>query len=117
VRTYVPELPENWERASPLATCFVTSAESGISGSSSQWPDGGVSDDVIRLEDVIHFVKRMKALNFTPRDRYLYSNTGYTLAGLIVEKVSGRPLADFARDNIFSPLGMANTRFSPRPTA
>jgi CubicO group peptidase (beta-lactamase class C family) len=112
VRTYVPELPENLG-----ARITVGDLLRHISGIRDQWifvtmAGWRVSDDVIRLEDVIHFVKRMKALNFTPRDRYLYSNTGYTLAGLIVEKVSGRPLADFARDNIFSPLGMANTRFA-----
>jgi CubicO group peptidase (beta-lactamase class C family) len=54
-------------------------------------------------------VARMKTLDFNPRERLNYSNTGYVLAGLIVERVSKQSLSDFARENIFAPLGMHNT--------
>jgi len=45
-------------------------------------------------------------LDFQPGEQWQYSNTGYTAAGLIVEKVSGRPLIDFMRERIFKPLEM-----------
>ncbi len=47
-----------------------------------------------------------KPLNFDPGTRWQYSNTGYVLAGSIVEKVSGKPLVEFLREVILTPLGM-----------
>jgi D-alanyl-D-alanine carboxypeptidase len=49
-----------------------------------------------------------KPLNFDPGTRWQYSNTGYVLAGSIVEKVSGKPLVEFLRETILSPLGMSS---------
>ncbi|MEO7690408.1 MAG: serine hydrolase domain-containing protein, partial [Sphingomonas sp.] len=47
-----------------------------------------------------------KPLDFTPGTKWQYSNTGYVVAGLIVEKVSGRPLLEFLKARIFTPLGI-----------
>jgi CubicO group peptidase (beta-lactamase class C family) len=49
-----------------------------------------------------------KPLNFDPGTRWQYSNTGYVLAGSIVEKASGKPLVAFLREKILDPLGMAS---------
>ena len=46
---------------------------------------------------------------FAPGARYHYSNTGYVLLALIVERVSGERFATFLARRIFAPLGMANT--------
>jgi CubicO group peptidase (beta-lactamase class C family) len=43
-----------------------------------------------------------------------YSNQGYAIAGLVVQDVAGVPFEDFANEQIFKPLGMANTSFVPR---
>ena len=88
-----------------------------VSGIRDQWTlatmaGWRLSDDVITRDDVLNFVSRMKSLNFRPGDQYLYSNTGYTLAAGIVERLSGQPLADFAHDRIFQPLGMTHTGFA-----
>jgi CubicO group peptidase (beta-lactamase class C family) len=45
-------------------------------------------------------------LDFEPGSMYQYSNTGYVVAGAIVEKVSGKPLMEFLSERIFVPLGM-----------
>ncbi|MGZ2410980.1 D-alanyl-D-alanine carboxypeptidase [Sphingomonas sp. F9_3S_D5_B_2] len=47
-----------------------------------------------------------KPLDFAPGDQWQYSNTGYVVAGMIVEKVSGEPLMAFLKRRIFTPLGM-----------
>ena len=47
-----------------------------------------------------------KPLDFDPGTQWQYSNTNYTIAGLIVEKIAGQPLIDFLRARIFDPLGM-----------
>lgn len=47
-----------------------------------------------------------KPLNFAPGTEWQYSNTNYTIAGAIIEKITGKPLIDFLRARIFEPLGM-----------
>jgi CubicO group peptidase (beta-lactamase class C family) len=85
-----------------------------VSGIRDQWvlvtmAGWRLSDDVVTENDVLELVKRMKTLNFHPGSHFSYSNTNYTLAGLIVERVSGQSLAEFARKRIFAPLGMKRT--------
>ena len=86
------------------------------SGLRDQWSLLGMSGwrysmDRITNDDVIYLIERQRDLNFVPGDRYLYSNTGYTLMGLIVEQVSGHSLREFATERIFKPLGMTRTHF------
>jgi len=85
-----------------------------VSGIRDQWvlmtmAGWRLSDDVIKMDDVRNVIKRMKTLNFDPNTDFSYSNTNYTLASLIVERTSGKPLSEFARRNIFEPLGMTST--------
>src|SRR5437879_11572659 len=56
-------------------------------------------------------ILRQKALNFAPGSDWLYSNTGFFLLSLIVERVSGKTLREFAAENIFTPLEMTHTQF------
>ncbi|MEN1927683.1 serine hydrolase [Luteimonas sp. MJ250] len=44
------------------------------------------------------------------RDRYAYDNVLYAVAQLVIEDVSGQPYADFVRERLFTPVGMADTR-------
>jgi len=48
---------------------------------------------------------------FRAGQRYLYSNSGFTLLAEIVRRVSGKPLPDFCEERIFGPLGMTRTHF------
>lgn len=48
-----------------------------------------------------------------PGEKYSYSNHGYALAGLIVEKLSGKAYADAVTDLVFQPVGMQRTTFRP----
>lgn len=47
-------------------------------------------------------------LDFEPGTKWQYSNTGFVIAGAIVEKVAGKPLVEFLRERIFTTLGMAS---------
>ncbi len=49
-----------------------------------------------------------KPLDYAPGTQWQYSNTGYVVAGLIVEKVSGEPLFSFLEKRVFKPLGMGS---------
>lgn len=52
--------------------------------------------------------------DFQPGERWAYSNTNYVLAGLIVERVTGRPLAEQVTERIIEPLGLHDT-YVPLP--
>jgi hypothetical protein len=60
----------------------------------------------VRILDVL---SRQRSLNFPPGSRWLYSNSGYVLAALIVSRVSGTSFAEFTKRRIFDPLGMKDT--------
>lgn len=48
-----------------------------------------------------------------PGTRFVYSDINFETLGFLVEKVSGMPLGEYAAKNIFAPLGMKDTRFTP----
>ena len=51
-----------------------------------------------------------RPLKFAPGEGRKYSSTGYHLAGMIIEKVTGKSWGQFLHDRIFAPLGMTSTR-------
>ncbi|PKM94194.1 MAG: hypothetical protein CVU84_12085 [Firmicutes bacterium HGW-Firmicutes-1] len=53
-----------------------------------------------------------KPLDFEPGTKWSYSNTGYLVLGAIVEKISGKTLGNYMKENIFEPVGMKNTNIS-----
>ncbi|HKR60134.1 MAG TPA: serine hydrolase domain-containing protein [Pyrinomonadaceae bacterium] len=65
-------------------------------------------------QDVLELMKGQDHTNFPPGSAYRYSNSGYVLLGLIVEKVSGISFPEFLRQNIFLPLQMNHTVFYGR---
>lgn len=63
------------------------------------------------VDEVYQLIKNQKELNFKPGEKYLYSNSCYFMLAMIVEKVAGQSLRDYAQENIFQPLGMKNSLF------
>ncbi len=54
-----------------------------------------------------------RPLDFEPRSRYSYSNTGYLLLGRIAEMAGGELLGDAFRRRLLEPLGLTHTRYEP----
>ena len=71
--------------------------------------------DYIDRNEIIALVKRQPALQNAPGAEFNYNNTGYALASMIVERVSGRSFPDFLRDTVFRPLGMNNSMVRVTP--
>lgn len=63
----------------------------------------------VKDRDALTLIGRADSLYFPPGSAFRYSNTGYALLALIVERVSGERFADFLRARIFRPLGMDST--------
>jgi CubicO group peptidase (beta-lactamase class C family) len=71
------------------------------------WRDKGVNPT---NEDVVNILASKKLrLTFKPGSRFVYSNTGYVVLATVVERISGLTFPQFAKKNIFEPLGMAHT--------
>lgn len=60
-------------------------------------------------EDVVESLRKLP-LNFPSGEKYVYSNTGYHLLGMIIRKITGKYWDDFLRERILQPLGMNDTR-------
>ena len=110
IRRYVPELPDF---GTPITLRQLAHHTSGIRDQwallqMAGWRWGG---DVIRQADVLDLLSRQTGLNFEPGADYVYSNSGYTLLAVVVERVSGQTLRAFAERRLFRPLGMTHTVF------
>lgn len=109
IRKHLPEVPDFGKKITIRHLIHHTS------GLRDQWTLLGMAgwrlDDVITKEHILKMVRHQKELNFDPGAENLYSNTGYTLLAVIVERVSGQSFRDYTDANIFKPLGMTNTHF------
>ncbi len=72
---------------------------------------GTLPDSAPQIKDagVVALLKKESATKFTPGEHWSYSNSGYAVLAMVVEKVSGKPFSQFLHDRIFGPLAMANT--------
>ena len=68
------------------------------------------------LPDTIVGLVRDDTLDFPPGTQWRYSNTGYVVLGMILERATGKPYATYLEDELFRPLGLAHTAYcSQRP--
>ncbi len=110
VRTYIPELPSYGDT---ITVDHLLTHTSGLRDWRSLFGVAGwvLGERVHANSDALDVIVRQRALNHRPGAEYAYTNSGYTLAAIIVERVSGRSLAEFTRERIFGPLGMSSTRW------
>ena len=117
VRRFLPEVPDFG--GEPIRIRHLLNHTSGLRdqwallGIEGRGPGTQVHSPATTLDLVAH----QKALNFPPGTEYLYSNTGYTLLGVIVERASGQSLQAFTEEHLFRPLGMTHTRWRDDFTA
>lgn len=108
IRKYVPEMPDY---GTPVAIRHLIHHTGGVRDYLELESIAGIPFGFYHEQDVIDLISRQKELNFKPGDEHTYSNSGYFLLGVIVERASGQSLREFADENIFKPLGMTNSRF------
>lgn len=71
--------------------------------------------DYIGPDEVIKVINRQPALQNAPGAEFNYNNSAFSLATIVVERVTGRPFADWMRDEVFLPLGMTRTWVRANP--
>jgi CubicO group peptidase (beta-lactamase class C family) len=73
----------------------------------------GFEREAVRLTTVAAIYDRVRTEppTFVPGARFEYSNSGFIVAGRIIEVVTGQPYTEVVRRRVVDPLGMAGTRF------
>ena len=104
VRKYVPDLIAF---SQPLTVRQMMNHVSGLPEHYGLlYLNGRSARDCLMQDELCRLIARQKELNFEPGEKFMYSNPNYVFLGTIVERVSGMNLAEFAKKNIFEPLGM-----------
>ncbi|HTD39142.1 MAG TPA: serine hydrolase domain-containing protein, partial [Mucilaginibacter sp.] len=104
IHKYLPDVPQY---AQKITIHNLIHHTSGIR----DWPmslnvAGWRWDEDFLFEDIMRMVKHQKDLDFEPGSKFSYSNTGYNLLAVIVEKVTGKTFPQWVKENIFIPLNM-----------
>ena len=111
IHKYLPEVPSFGGQKITIRNLLTHTSglrdQWGLLGIEGRGPGTQVHSPLTTLDLVVH----QKMLNFPPGSAYLYSNTGYALLGLIVQRVSGKTLDAFTQERLFRPLGMTHTQW------
>ena len=109
VSKYVPGFPLHGRH---VAIRQLLNHTSGIHNYTAkhEWQPHWAED--LTTDSIVGFVKQ-DTLDFAPGTKWSYSNTGYVLLGMVVEKASGKPYATYLHEQFFKPLGLRQTRYCP----
>jgi CubicO group peptidase (beta-lactamase class C family) len=110
IRRYLPEMPDY---GTPITIHHLLTHTSGLR---EQWSlmaltGNGPGTQAHTMPMILDLASRQKGLNFKPGAEFLYTNTNYALAAMIIERVSGQSLQRFTDQRLFQPLGMRETRW------
>ncbi len=112
IQKYIPELPDFGKK---ITLNHLLSNTSGIPeyleilGLTNQYKDKRLDHDYM-----LEFYKKYHTLSFVPGERFSYSNAGYMLLCLVVQRVSGSDIGQYAEKHIFKPLQMQTARFTKK---
>ena len=109
ITTYLPDYPK--KSGDKITTHHLLTHTSGIPNYTS-FPDF-FNDKSRNPYTPTDFVKEFseKELDFTPGEKFSYSNSGYFLLGVLIEKISGKTYEEMLHEKIFTPLKMMNSGF------
>jgi CubicO group peptidase (beta-lactamase class C family) len=106
LKKYIPNIPASWEGITIHHLLTHTSGIQTYTLAGHPWP----TNEPFDIPKLVDFLKDAP-LDFPPGTDYRYDNSGYFLLGGIIENVSGQSYEKFLHENIFAPLGMANTGY------
>jgi CubicO group peptidase (beta-lactamase class C family) len=109
VRKYIPELPDY---DGTITLRQMLNQTSGFRDFLDLiYLSGHDAADFNSPNEILKLIERQKGLNNVPGAEWIYSNTNYFLLGIVLQRATGKTLAEYAAENIFRPLGMAHTTF------
>jgi CubicO group peptidase (beta-lactamase class C family) len=104
IRHWLPELPQVDQ---PITLRQILCHTSGLVDYEDLMPPDATAQ--ISDQGVLDLLAHSDKLYFTPGSAYRYSNSGYVLLGLVIERASGMTLPAFLKSRIFDKLGMTHT--------
>ncbi len=104
---YFPDYPVGEFRITTGQLLDHTSGIKGYTEMPAFWEQGRLDLSHEQMIDLFSTVP----YEFEPGDRYQYNNSGYYLAGLLVEKASGMTYAEYLEETFFRPLGMRESHY------
>jgi len=105
VKNYVPDFPYD-----NITVRHLMTHTSGLPEYFEYYENYFPKNKIFTNQDMLEmFIEHKPNLNFSPGDKYSYSNTGYLILVLALEKAAGKPLTDFITEKIIKPLNLANT--------
>jgi CubicO group peptidase (beta-lactamase class C family) len=107
VRKYLPDAPAAWDKVTLFNLLTHTSGIPSFTG----FKDYAETEPFATTSANLVARFRDKPLEFEPGTKWNYSNSGYALLGYLIEKISGESYADFVTENLFTPLGMADSGY------
>lgn len=112
VHRWLPELPDY---GTPITVRHLLEHRSGLRDWDAMFGIAGRRiEDGISADDVLAMAARQRSLVFAPGSEQRYSNTGYVLLALVVERAGGMPFDAWMQAHVFRPLGMNECGFSRR---
>ena len=109
IRKYIPEMPDY---VNTITLRHMLHHTSGLRNYDDLFDLVGIPEaDLTTDRDALELTARQKGVNFKPGEEFLYSDTNFFLMSLVVKRVSGKTLRQFAQERIFGPLGMTSTHY------
>jgi D-alanyl-D-alanine carboxypeptidase len=108
ISKYVADLPTTWQ---PITIHQLLTHTSGIPNYPGMTPRATELERLGATPQQMLAIAATSPLEFKPGTQLKYSNTGYILLGLVIEKLSKQSYADFLKKNIFDPLGMQHSGY------
>ena len=110
IREYFPEMPDY---GTPITVRMLIHHTSGLRDWGSVagihgWPRWS---RIHSHKHALDIASRQRALNYEPGLYYSYTNTGYNLQAMLVERVTGQTFEEFSQERIFQPMGMTKTQW------
>jgi CubicO group peptidase (beta-lactamase class C family) len=111
IRRYVPEI-RDFKRSPAITVRRLLDHTSGLRDYTDLLSmEGHAESDLTTTPQGLAILARQKGLNFPAGQEFRYTNSGHFLASILVQRVSGKSLREFARERIFAPLGMNDTTY------
>jgi len=113
IHRYLPNInfDNPWEDSSPITIQHLLNHTSGIEDSRFWQVFSTKAKPDTPLEHLFTRNPSVLKVRIEPGSRFSYSNLGYSLLGLVIEKVTGQPYESYLDEHLLKPLGMAHSTF------
>lgn len=108
---FLPELPVAWRRVKVRQLLNHTSGIPSYTDLGESWARRWGE---YMPPDTLVALTAKKPMDFPPGTGWRYDNSGYVVLGMLLEKVSGMPYAEYLDSTLFQPLGLKDTRYCNR---